>query len=52
MGRTVASRSVPTVEVSELVVRYRDLVAVGGLSFTAEAGEIVALLGPNGACKT
>ena len=52
MGRTVASRSVPTVEVSELVVRYGDLVAVGGVSFTAEAGEIVALLGPNGAGKT
>jgi ABC-2 type transport system ATP-binding protein len=43
---------VPAVEVSDLVVRYGDLVAVDGASFAAEAGEVTALLGPNGAGKT
>ncbi len=36
----------------ELVVRYGDLVAVDGVSFTAEAGRVTAVLGPNGAGKT
>jgi ABC-2 type transport system ATP-binding protein len=43
---------VPAVEVDELVVRYGDLVAVDGVSFTAEAGRVTAVLGPNGAGKT
>jgi ABC-2 type transport system ATP-binding protein len=38
--------------VDGLTVRYRDLTAVDGLSFVAEAGAITALLGPNGAGKT
>lgn len=40
------------VEVHELVVRYGDLVAVAGVSFTAQAGDVTAILGPNGAGKT
>ena len=40
------------VEVESLVVRYGDVVAVDGVSFTAEAGRITAVLGPNGAGKT
>lgn len=40
------------VEVHDLVVRYGDLVAVAGVSFTAQAGEVTAVLGPNGAGKT
>jgi ABC-2 type transport system ATP-binding protein len=40
------------VEVEGLTVRYGDVVAVNGLSFTAEAGRITAVLGPNGAGKT
>jgi ABC-2 type transport system ATP-binding protein len=43
---------VSSVEVDQLVVRYGDLVAVDGVSFTAEAGEVTAVLGPNGAGKT
>ena len=42
----------PAVEVSDLVVRYGDLTAVDGVSFSAEAGTVLALLGPNGAGKT
>src|SRR5947209_19996756 len=41
-----------TVEVTELVVRYRERVAVDRVSFTADAGRVLALLGPNGAGKT
>src|SRR4051795_13147798 len=42
----------PVIDVSDLVVRYGDLTAVDGVSFTADAGRVVALLGPNGAGKT
>ena len=42
----------PAVEVDHLVVRYRSLVAVDGVSFDADAGEVVGFLGPNGAGKT
>lgn len=40
------------VEVDDLVVRYGDLTAVDGISFTARAGQVLAVLGPNGAGKT
>ena len=42
----------PSVELEQLTVRYGDLVAVDGVSFTADAGQITAVLGPNGAGKT
>lgn len=40
------------VEISQLVVRYGEKIAVDGLDFIALKGQITALLGPNGAGKT
>lgn len=40
------------IEVEELTKRFGSLTAVDGISFTMEEGEVLALLGPNGAEKT
>ena len=40
------------IEVAGLTKRFGDLVAVDRLSFTAPAGQVMAVLGPNGAGKT
>ncbi len=40
------------VEVTSLVKRYGDVVALGGISLEIKAGEIFGILGPNGAGKT
>jgi ABC-2 type transport system ATP-binding protein len=45
-------RSDPAVLVDDLVVRFGELEAVGGLSFAVAPGEVFGLLGPNGAGKT
>jgi ABC-2 type transport system ATP-binding protein len=42
----------PAVEIEGLVKRYRDTVAVAGLSLCANRGQVTAILGPNGAGKT
>src|SRR5688572_18965767 len=42
----------PVIEVEGLRKRYGEAVAVDDVSFTVEAGGIVAILGPNGAGKT
>ena len=39
-------------EVENLVKKYGENVAVKGISFTIEEGEVFGLLGPNGAGKT
>jgi ABC-2 type transport system ATP-binding protein len=40
------------IEASNLRKQFGDFVAVGGISFTVNGGEIVGFLGPNGAGKT
>jgi ABC-2 type transport system ATP-binding protein len=40
------------IEARDLVKRYGDLVAVDGVSFSVQSGEVFGMLGPNGAGKT
>jgi len=40
------------IDVRQIVKRFGDFVAVNGISFTVEEGEIFGLLGPNGAGKS
>ena len=40
------------IDVRQIVKRFGDFVAVNGISFTVEDGEIFGLLGPNGAGKS
>jgi ABC-2 type transport system ATP-binding protein len=42
----------PVLEIRDVRKRYGELVALGGVSLTVEAGELFGLLGPNGAGKT
>jgi len=44
--------SEPVIKVRNLVKRYGELVAVDGISFDVQQGEVFAFLGPNGAGKT
>jgi branched-chain amino acid transport system ATP-binding protein len=43
---------VPLVEVQDITVRFGGIVALDGLSFTIDEGDICGLIGPNGAGKT
>ena len=40
------------IEVKNLTTRYRDRIAIDGLNFSVDEGEILGFLGPNGAGKT
>jgi ABC-2 type transport system ATP-binding protein len=40
------------IEVTDLAKRYGRRVALGGVSFTVEKGEVFGIVGPNGAGKT
>ncbi len=42
----------PVILATDLVKRYGDLIAVNGISFSVESGEVFGMLGPNGAGKT
>ena len=44
--------AMPVISADGLVKRYGDLLAVDGVSFTVESGEVFGMLGPNGAGKT
>ncbi len=46
------ARPFALIELTGLVRRFRDLVAVDGLSFAVEEGELFGLVGPDGAGKT
>ncbi len=43
------TQSASAVLVDDLVVRFGELTAVGGVSFAVAPAEVFALLGPNGA---
>jgi ABC-2 type transport system ATP-binding protein len=47
-----APPSDPAVLVDDLIVRFDQTLAVGGVSFAVAPGEVFGLLGPNGAGKT
>ncbi len=42
----------PAIEVEDLVRSFGDVRAVDGISFTAQRGQVLGLLGPNGSGKT
>jgi ABC-2 type transport system ATP-binding protein len=46
------SSTAPALRVEQLVKRYRDFVAVDGVSLRVERGDFFGFLGPNGAGKT
>lgn len=47
-----ATGVIPAIAVDGLVKRYRDVLAVDGITFTVDRGSFTALLGGNGAGKT
>ena len=47
-----AQAPAPALLVDDLVVRFGEIEAVGGVSFAVAPGEVFGLLGPNGAGKT
>ena len=41
----------PLLEVRDLAVAYGEVLAVSGVSFSLDPGDLVAVVGPNGAGK-
>lgn len=52
MTETALHSGKPIISVEGLTKAYSDLVAVDGISFTVQQGEVFGMLGPNGAGKT
>jgi ABC-2 type transport system ATP-binding protein len=52
MGRIMPLVTAEAIRVAGLTKRYGQLVAVDGVSFEVEAGEIFGIIGPNGSGKT
>jgi ABC-2 type transport system ATP-binding protein len=46
------TQSEPIIEITGLVKRYGEMIAVDGIDLTVKTGEIFGILGPNGAGKT
>ena len=51
-SRLMATGSMNAIDVKQIVKKFGDFVAVNGISFAVEEGEIFGLLGPNGAGKS
>lgn len=51
-GRENEATDLPIIEVKDLRKKFGDFVAVKGISFAVQKGEIFGFLGPNGAGKT
>ena len=52
MSHQAAPSGAPLLDVSEIEVRFGGVVALDGLSFVVQPGQICSLIGPNGAGKT
>ncbi len=52
MSHQAAPSGAPLLDVSEIEVRFGGVVALAGLSFLVQPGQICSLIGPNGAGKT